>query len=154
MFSNESAIHVGWPKYWSFSFPSVLPKSIQGWLPLRLSGLISLLSKGLSRVFSNTTVQNHQLFSTLPTYCPTLTSVIGLANICLFTDFLMIKLPTSTGSFKKQQSSRKTSISALLIMPKPLTVWITINCGKFFKRWEYQTTQPASWETCMQVRKQ
>ena len=40
----------------------------------------------------------------------------------------------------KQESSRKTSISALLTMPKPLTVWITINCGKFFKRWEYQTT--------------
>ena len=42
-----------------------------------------------------------------------------------------IKLPTSTGSWKKQESSRKTSISASLTMPKPLTVWITINCGKF-----------------------
>ena len=42
-----------------------------------------------------------------------------------------IKLPTSAGSSKKQESSRKTSISALLIMPKPLTVWITINWGKF-----------------------
>ena len=42
-----------------------------------------------------------------------------------------IKLPTPTGSWKKQESSRKTSISALLTMPKPLTVWITINCGKF-----------------------
>ena len=41
---------------------------------------------------------------------------------------------------KKQESSRKTSISTLLTMPKPLTVWITINCGKFFKRWEYQIT--------------
>ena len=41
------------------------------------------------------------------------------------------KLPTSTGSSKKQESSRKTSISALLTMPKPLTVWITMNCGKF-----------------------
>ena len=41
---------------------------------------------------------------------------------------------------RKRKSSRKTSISALLTMPKPLTVWITINCGKFFKRWEYQTT--------------
>ena len=41
------------------------------------------------------------------------------------------KLPTSVGSWKKQESSRKTSISALLTMPKPLTVWITINCGKF-----------------------
>ena len=57
-----------------------------------------------------------------------------------------IKLPTSTGSSKEQESSRKTSISALLTMPKPLTVWITINCGKFWKRWEYQTTWPASWE--------
>ena len=44
-----------------------------------------------------------------------------------------IKLPTSTGSSKKQESSRKTSISALLTMPKPLTVWITINCRKFFE---------------------
>ena len=42
-----------------------------------------------------------------------------------------IKLPTSAGSSKKQESSRKTSISALLIMPKPLTLWITTNCGKF-----------------------
>ena len=65
-----------------------------------------------------------------------------------------IKLPTSTGSLKKQESSRKTSISALLTMPKPLTVWITINCGKFWKRREYQTTLPASWEICMQVKKQ
>ena len=51
-----------------------------------------------------------------------------------------IKLPTSAGSWKKQESSRKTSISALLTMPKLLIVWITRNCGKFFKRWEYQTT--------------
>ena len=65
-----------------------------------------------------------------------------------------IKLPSSTGSWKKQENSRKTSISALLTMPKPLTVWITINCGKFWKRWEYQTTWPASWEICMQVKKQ
>ena len=47
-----------------------------------------------------------------------------------------IKLPTCAGSLKKQENSRKTSISALLTMPKPLTVWITINCGKFWKRWE------------------
>ena len=65
-----------------------------------------------------------------------------------------IKLQTSDRLSKKQQSSRKTSISALLSMPKPLTVWITIKCGKFWKRWEYQTTWPASWETYMQVRKQ
>ena len=51
-----------------------------------------------------------------------------------------IKLPTSAGSWKKQESSRKTSISALSTMPKPLTVWIITNCGKFFKRLEYETT--------------
>ena len=67
---------------------------------------------------------------------------------------LEFKLPTSTGSSKKQESSKNTSISALLTMPKPLTVWIPIYCGKFWKRWEYQTTWPASWEICMQVRKQ
>ena len=57
-----------------------------------------------------------------------------------------IKLPTSFGSSKKQDNSRKTSTSALLITPKPLTVYITTYCGKFFKRWEYQTTLPASWD--------
>ena len=51
-----------------------------------------------------------------------------IVNICWITE--------------KQESSRKTSASALLTMPKPLTVWITINCGKFWKRWEYQTTWP------------
>ena len=61
-----------------------------------------------------------------------------------------IKLPTSVGSSKQQESSRRTSTSALLLIPKPLTVWITTNCGQFWKRWEYQTTWPASWEICMQ----
>ena len=65
-----------------------------------------------------------------------------------------IRLPISVGTSKKQESSRKTSISALSTTPKPLTVWITVNYGKFWKRWKYQTTWPASWEICMQVRKQ
>jgi len=63
-----------------------------------------------------------------------------------------IKLPTAAGPLKKQESSRKTS--ALLSTPKPLTLWITTNSEKFLKRWEYQTTLPASWEICMQVKKQ
>ena len=50
-----------------------------------------------------------------------------------------IKLPTSVGSLKKQENSKKTFIFTLLIMPKLLTVWITINCRKFLKRWEYKT---------------
>ena len=65
-----------------------------------------------------------------------------------------IKFPTSVGSLKKQENSRKISTYALLTTQKPLIVWITTNCGKFFKRWEYQTTWPASWEICMQVTKQ
>ena len=65
-----------------------------------------------------------------------------------------IKLPTSIGSSKKQDSSRKKSTSAFLSTPKPLAVCITINCGKFWKRWEYQTTWSAFWEIFMQVKKQ
>ena len=65
-----------------------------------------------------------------------------------------IQLPTSAASYKKQESSRKKSTLALLTMPKPLTVWITTNCGKFWQRWEYETTWPASWEICMQVKKE
>ena len=61
-----------------------------------------------------------------------------------------IKLPISVGSSRNQESSRKTSTSALLTTRKPLTVWITA----FFKRWEYQIAWPASWEICMQVKKQ
>ena len=65
-----------------------------------------------------------------------------------------IKLPTSVGSSKKQEGSRKASTSALLNTPKPLTMQITTNYGKFWKRWEYQTTWLASKEVCMQVKKQ
>ena len=59
VFSNESALRIRWPKYWSFSSVSVLPMTIQGWFPLELTGLISLQSKVLSRVFSSTTIQKH-----------------------------------------------------------------------------------------------
>ena len=59
-----------------------------------------------------------------------------------------IKLPTSTGSSKKQKNSRKTSTFALLTSPKPLIVWITTNCGKFLKRQKYKTTWRSSWEIC------
>ena len=50
------------------------------------------------------------------------------------------QIPNICWIIEKQESSRKTSISALLTMPKPLTVWITTNCEKFFKSWAYQTT--------------
>ena len=64
IFSNESVLRIRWPEYWSFSFSISLPMNIQDWFPLEMTGLISLQSKGLSRVFSNTTVQKHQFFGT------------------------------------------------------------------------------------------
>ena len=54
---------------------------------------------------------------------------------------------------EKAREFQKSSISALLTAPKPLTIWIAMNCGKFWKRWEYQTTWPFSWKICMQVKK-
>ena len=65
-----------------------------------------------------------------------------------------IKLPISTGSSKKQESSRKTSISALLTMPKPLTVWITINCGKSERDGNTRPPDLPLEKPVMQVRKQ
>ena len=64
VFSNESALRIRWPKYWSFG--TILPVNIQGWFLLRLTGFISLLSKGLSRVFSSTTILKHQFFGAQP----------------------------------------------------------------------------------------
>ena len=59
-----------------------------------------------------------------------------------------IKLPTSIGSSKSKKVPEKTYTSVWLARPKPLTVWITTNCEKFFKKWDYQSTWPLSWETC------
>ena len=63
-FSNESDLHIRWPNFRPLDSVSVLPMNIQDRFPLRLTGLSSLQSKGLSRVFPNTTVQNHKFFST------------------------------------------------------------------------------------------
>ena len=64
VFSSELALHIRWPKYWSFNFSIALPINIQDWFPLGWTDLIAMQSKGLSRVFSNTTVQKHQFFGT------------------------------------------------------------------------------------------
>ena len=66
VFSCESTLHLRWPKYWSFSFSISPSKEIPGWSPLEWTCWISLQSKGLSRVFSNTTVQRHQFFGAQP----------------------------------------------------------------------------------------
>ena len=66
---------------------------------------------------------------------------VQIANICCIIE-------------KAREFQKKTYTSALLTMPRPLTVWTTTNCGKFLKKWEYQTTWPTSWEICIQIRKQ
>ena len=66
---------IRWPKYWSFSFSISLPMNIQDWFPLGLTDWISLQSKGLSRVFSNTTVQKQQFFGAQLSLQSTLTSI-------------------------------------------------------------------------------
>ena len=75
VFSNESALHIRWPKYWSFSFNITPSNEHPGLIPLGWTGWVSLQSKGLSRVFSNTTVQKHQFFCAQLFYSPTLTSI-------------------------------------------------------------------------------
>ena len=64
------------------------------------------------------------------------------------------KLPTSAGSSKKQENSRKNIYFCFIDYAKAFDCWIITNCRKYWKTWEYQTTWPASWETCMQVMKQ
>ena len=100
--------------------------------------LVRLWSKTFKLGFSSTWIKNFQMYK------------LGLEKV----QELEIKLPTFAGSWRKQGSSRRASTSASLPTLNPLTVWITTNCGKFSKRWEYQTTLPVSWETCMQAKKQ
>ena len=66
VFSSKSPLFIRWPKYWSSTSASVLPMNIQDWFPLGWIGWISLLSKGLSRVFSSVVVQKHQFFGAQP----------------------------------------------------------------------------------------
>ena len=133
-----------WPQDWKRSVFTPIPKngSAKEFSNYRTIALISHTSKVILKILQARLQQyvNHELPGVQAGFRKGKESEI--------------QLPTSAGLLKKQESSWKTSISALLTMPKPLTVWITINCGKFWERWEYQTTWPASWEICMQGRKQ
>ena len=75
IFSNEPVLRIRWPKYWSFSFSISPSNEYSGLIPLGLTGLISLQSKRLSRVFSNTTLQKHHSSALSFLYSPTLTSI-------------------------------------------------------------------------------
>ena len=110
-----------WPKDWKSSVFIPIPKkgNPKECSNYRTIALISHASKVMLKILQARLWQymNHEL--------PMFKLVLGKA------EEPEIKLPTSTGSLKKQESSRKTSISALLTMQKPLTVWITINWGNF-----------------------
>ena len=125
-----------------FSFQSqrkAMPKNAQTTTQLHTSHMLAKQCSKFSKLdFNSTWTKNFQMFK------------LDLEKA----EEPEIKLATSVGSHKKQESYRKMSTSALLTMPKPLTVWVTKNCGKLLKRWEYQTTFPSSKEICMQVRKQ
>ena len=136
-FARKSSLSQDWKR--SVFFPIPKTGNAKQCSNYRTIALISHASKVMLKIlqasFSNTWTVNFLMFK-------------------LALEKPEIKLPTSAGSWKKQESSRKISISALLTVPKSLTVWIAINCGKFWKRLEYQITWPDSWEICMEVRNQ
>ena len=77
VFSSESALHIRWPKYWRFRVSISSSNQYSGFIPLGLTGLISLQAKGLPRVFSSNIVWKHQFFGAQPFLCPTFTYVHG-----------------------------------------------------------------------------
>ena len=102
VFSSESALRIRWPKYWSFSFSISPSNDHPGLISFRMDGWVSLQSKGLSRVFSNITVQKHQFFS---------------AQLSL--------LSNSTASCTMLQTSIHSSSSTLSIISNPLNLFVT-----------------------------
>ena len=134
-----------WPQDWKsqFSFQSqrrAMPKNVQTTLQLHsFHMLVRLCSKFFNLGFSSMWTEKFQMYN------------LGFKEA----EEHEIKLPTFTGSWRKQGSFRKkTSTSASLTKLKPLTEWITANCRKFLKRWEYQTTLPVSRETWIFLRRQ
>ena len=127
---ENSAMATGLEKVSFHSNPKefgAMPKNIQTTIQLHSFHLLTTKgSKSFKLGFNSTRTENFQMFK------------LDLEKA----EESEIKLPTSNGSLKKQKSSRKTSTSASLTMLKPLTVWITTKCGKFLKRWKYQTTLP------------
>ena len=129
-----------WPQDWKMSvfilIPKTMPKNVQ------TTQLYSshMLSKVMLKILQARLQQyvNHELPDVQAAFRKDTGTRDQIVNICWITE--------------KARELQKNIYSCF--MPKPLTVWITTNCGKFFKRWEYQTTLPASWEICMQVKKQ
>ena len=131
-----------WPQDWKTSVFIPIPrkgnaKECSNYCTIALISHASKVMLKILQVFNSTWIVNFQMFK------------LDLEKA----EEPEIKLSTSTGSSKKQESFRKISTSALLTKPKPLTVWITIN-WKILKQIGISDHLPASWEICMQVRKQ
>ena len=133
-----------WPQDWkiSVSFQSQrrsLPKTVQTTAQLDSS---HMLIKVVLKIFQASFQQymNHKLPDVQAGFRKGRGIRDQIANICWI--------------IEKQETSRKKIYFCFIDYTKALTLWITTNCRKFFKRWEYQTTLPASWEICMQVKKQ
>ena len=120
-----------------FSFQSqrkAMPKNVQTTTQLHSTHILAKWCSKFSKlVFNSTWTKNLKMFK------------MDLEK----TEEPEIKLPSSFDQRSKARGFQKNIYFCLLTMIKPLTVWITTNCGKFLKRWEYQTTLPASWETCV-----
>ena len=138
-----------WPQDWKRLVFIPIPKkgNVKECSNYRTIALISHKSKVMLKILQARLQQymNHELPDVQAVFRQGRGTRDQIANICWIIE--------KAREFQKTKQN-KTSICALLTMPKPLTLWITINCGKFWKRWEYQTTWPVSWEIYMQVRKQ
>ena len=134
-----------WPQDWRRSAFIPIPKegNAKECSNYRTIGLISHARKVMLKIFQTRFQQyvNHELPDVKAGFILFFILFLCFLKLVLeTTEEPEIKLPASVGSLKKNESSRKTSTSALLTKTKPLTVYITKNCGKFLKRWEYQTT--------------
>ena len=152
VFSSESTLRMRWPKYWSFSFSIIPSKEIPGLISFRMNWLDLLAVQGtlkslLQHHISKASILRRSAFFTVQLSHPYMTTGKTIA----------LTRRTFVG---KVMSLLLNMLSRLVITFLPRSKHLLIlgevsyNCGKFFERWEYQTTWSASWEICMQVRKQ
>ena len=136
-FGKLSSGHRAGKGHFSFQYQRrAMPTNVQTTVRLcSFHMLAKFFSKSFKLGFSSTWTENFQMYK------------LGFKEA----EEPEIKLLTFVGSWRKQENS--IQISALLTMLKLLTMWVTINCENFLKKWEYQVTLPVSWETCMWVNK-
>ena len=143
VFSNESTLHMRWPKYWSFSVSIIPSKELPGLISFRMDRLDLLAVQGtlkslLQHHSSKASILQHWAYFTVQLSHPYMTTgkTIALIGRILTREF------------------QKSIYFCFIDYAKAFDCVDHNKCGKFWKRWEYQTTRSASWEICMQVRKQ